>query len=88
MERAFEKLPNWPRLMSEPQAAAYLSIGKTTLRTKGPAPKREGRRVLYDRLDLDRWADRLGEQPGEDVDYAAECAEEERIWMERRRGKN
>lgn len=58
-----ESLPDWPRLMNEGQAAAYLSIGATTLREKGPAPRELGRRRLYDRLDLDRWADRLGGQP-------------------------
>src|SRR3712207_3561874 len=56
-------LPDWPRLMDEPQAGEYLSIGKTMLREHGPKPKRLGRRVLYDRRDLDRWADRLGGQP-------------------------
>ena len=53
----------WPRLLSECEAAEYLSIGTTTLREKGPAPKVLGRRRLYDIKDLDRWADRLGGQP-------------------------
>ena len=52
----------WPRLMSEPEAAEYLSIGKTTLREKGPPPKHVGRSVRYDIRDLDRWADRLDGQ--------------------------
>lgn len=57
--------PDWPRLMAEPEAARYLSIGTTMLRMHGPRPKRLGRRVLYDRHDLDCWADRLLEQPSQ-----------------------
>jgi len=58
-----KELPDWPRLMSEELAASYLGIGHTYLREQGPAPKRLGRRRLYDRIDLDVWADRLGGQP-------------------------
>lgn len=65
-------LPNWPRLMSEPMAAAYLGIGKTTLRETGPSPKHLGRRILYDRIDLDRWADALSGQPLDDTERQAE----------------
>lgn len=61
MERA--SLPDWPRLMAVHLAARYLGIGVTTLRHKGPEPKRIGARVLYDRRDLDRWADALNGQP-------------------------
>jgi hypothetical protein len=78
-------LPNWPRLMSEPLAAEYLSIGTTTLRTDGPEPKRYGRRVLYDRHDLDRWADRLGGQPLDVPEQLREAAEVERRFLEKRR---
>ncbi|WP_202393164.1 hypothetical protein [Alteraurantiacibacter buctensis] len=67
-----EKLPDWPRLMSSELAAAYLSIGTTTLRTKGPQPRSLGTRVLYDRRDLDRWADALS---GQDLDAAERTAE-------------
>lgn len=77
-------LPDWPRLMDEPLAARYLSIGTTTLREHGPQPKRYGRRRLYDRRDLDRWADRLGEQPLDDKAREEEAAEEERRFFERR----
>lgn len=52
--------------MPEPMAAAYLGIGKTTLRDSGPKPKNLGRRILYDRRDLDRWADALSGQPLDD----------------------
>lgn len=56
-------LPDWPRLMRVEQAARYLSIGATMLREHGPKPKRLGGCVLWDRHDLDRWADALGDQP-------------------------
>ncbi len=56
-------MPDWPRLMREELAAAYVGIGVTMLREHGPQPKRLGKRVLYDRHDLDRWADALGGQP-------------------------
>jgi len=78
-------LPDWPRLMSEPLAAQYLSLGATTLRSQGPQPKRYGRRVLYDRRDLDRWADRLGGQPLTVAEQTQEAAEVERRFLEKRR---
>lgn len=78
-------LPDWPRLMCESDAAAYLSIGTTTLREHGPAAKRWGRRVLYDRHDLDRWADRLGGQPLTVAEQREEASEVERRFLERRR---
>lgn len=71
--------------MGEGLAAAYLSIGTTMLRESGPAPKRYGRRRLYDRLDLDRWADRLGGQPLTAVEQRQEAGEVERRFLERRR---
>ena len=67
-----QALPDWPRLMRAPLAAAYLGIGETTLRTHGPTPKRLGGAVLYDIRDLDRWADALGGQPLDDSARAAE----------------
>lgn len=84
-ERAL--LPDWPRLMSEGQAAAYLSLSATTLRNHGPEAKRQGRRVLYDRRDLDRWADRLGEQPLDEREQEEEAAEVERLFLERRNAR-
>lgn len=56
-------MPDWPRLMSERLAAAYLGIGASTLRDRGPKPRKFGARTLYDRRDLDRWADALDGQP-------------------------
>lgn len=81
-------LPDWPRLMGEPMAAEYLSICVTTLRQKGPAPKRFGRRRLYDRRDLDRWADRLGGQPLDVREQQEEAREVERRFLENRRATN
>lgn len=78
-------LPNWPRLMSEQLAADYLSIGTTTLREQGPEPKRWGRRRLYDRNDLDRWADRIGGQPLIVAERKQEAREVERRFLEKRR---
>lgn len=80
-------LPDWPRLMSEGQAAAYLSLSVTTLREHGPSVKRQGRRVLYDRRDLDRWADRLGDQPLDDREQEEEAAEEERKFFAERKAR-
>lgn len=79
-------LPDWPRLMGEQMASDYLSIGATTLREKGPSPKKYGRRRLYDRRDLDRWADRLDEQPLDAREQQEEAAEVERRFLEKRRG--
>jgi hypothetical protein len=81
-------LPNWPRLMCVDLAAAYLGLGVTTLREKGPAPKEYGKRRLYDRIDLDRWADRLGGQPLTVAEQQAEADETTRRWLEKRRARN
>lgn len=83
-------IARWPRLLSETDAAEYLSIGATTLRGLGLKVRRLGRRVLYDRADLDRWVDRMDEQPVEPADQAREsAAEEERFFAARAaRGAN
>lgn len=80
-------LPDWPRLMDVELAAAYLGIGASTLRASGPEAKRLGRRALYDRRDLDRWADALGGQPLDHAARADEGADIERRVQERLRGK-
>jgi hypothetical protein len=46
-----------PRCLSREQAARYLGIGRTLLARIGPPPIRLGRRLVYDRVDLDRWLD-------------------------------
>lgn len=80
-------MPDWPRLMSASRAAQYLSISETSLRLDGPAPRRYGRRVLYDRNDLDRWADRLGGQPLTMQEQREEAAVVERRFLEKRRAR-
>lgn len=77
-------LPDWPRLMNVEMAALYLSRSPSTIRTRGPMPKRDGRSVLYDRRDLDRWADRLGGQPLDARAQQEEAAEVERRFLESR----
>lgn len=81
-------LPNWPRLMGVDLASAYLGLSATTLRQKGPAPKEYGKRRLYDRIDLDRWADRLGGQTLTVQEQVQEAAEVERRFLEKRRARN
>jgi predicted DNA-binding transcriptional regulator AlpA len=46
-----------PRCLSCREAARYLGIGRTLLARIGPPPVRLGRRLVYDRVDLDRWLD-------------------------------
>lgn len=55
-------LPAWPRLLSRKLAAAYVGLSIPAFEAevkKGawPAPQRHGRRVLYDRAQLDRALD-------------------------------
>lgn len=66
-------LPDWPRLMPVQTAAQYLGIGETTLRGLGIEGRKIGKRVLYDRIDLDRYADALGGQPLDDIEREAEA---------------
>lgn len=80
-------LPDWPRLMGEELAAAYVSLSATTLRAKGPAPARLGKRRLYDRRDLDRWADRLAGQPLTAQEMREEASDVERRFLEKRRAR-
>lgn len=56
----------WPRLLSEPEAAAYLGIGATWFRQgwqadppRYPRPIRDGRRLLWDIRALDAHVDAL-----------------------------
>ena len=80
-------LPDWPRLMGEVLAAAYVGLSPTSLREKGPEAKRFGKRRLYDRHDLDRWADLLSGQPLDERDEQDEAAEVERRFLEKRRAR-
>jgi len=70
-----ESLPDWPRLMREALAAAYVGISASMLREHGPSPKKIGRCAVWDRQDLDRWADALAGQPLDDNDRDAEGAD-------------
>lgn len=58
VSRDMSRFPDWPRLMTADEAAAYLSISANTLRTHVPiAPVRIGGCVRYDRKRLDEYAD-------------------------------
>ncbi len=76
-------LPDWPRLMRETMAAAYVGISGSMLREHGPAPKKLGRCALWDRNDLDRWADALSGQPLDEPERRAEADDAHRRIMER-----
>ena len=58
----------WPRLMDIPTAAFYIGMAEKTLRNRisrkaenpfSVKPKRAGRKVLFDKVDLDEYADAL-----------------------------
>lgn len=73
-------LPDWPRLMREEMAAAYVGISSSMLRERGPVPKHIGRRAVWDRNDLDRWADAIGGQPLDPAEREEEGGDiEERV---------
>lgn len=51
-------LPDWPRRMTAPWAARYLSVSETKFEAgvkagKYPAGKKDGRNVFWDRAELD-----------------------------------
>lgn len=67
-KRGFIVIQQWPRLMDVSTAAAYIGMAERTLRNglsrkaEEPfpvKPKRRGRKVLFDRKDLDAYADSL-----------------------------
>jgi len=58
-----------PRLMPAPVAARYIGVSETKLRGLGLPRKELGGKRVYDRVDLDAYADRLpyeGAQPEAD----------------------
>jgi len=62
-----------PRLMKEPAAAAYLGVSPGTLRKSCLSRRVWGGLRLYDRHDLDEWADALPyEGDGHDGDAACD----------------
>jgi len=66
--RALDSPSHAPRLLSVKEAAAYLSVSPWTIRSlgwNGEIPEvKIGRRVLYDRLDLDRFIERSKRRQG------------------------
>ena len=53
-------MPDWPARMGENMAALYLGVSPSTLRAgvqagRYPRPIRDGKRVLYARVQLDRF---------------------------------
>lgn len=48
-----------PRLMQTKAAAYYLGVSESKLRGLNLPHRRDGGNVLYDRADLDAWADGL-----------------------------
>ena len=68
-----------PRLMPAPVAAAYLGVSESTLRTLSIPRKALGCKRLYERADLDAYADSLPyvesvPAPGS-LDEGTECAD-------------
>lgn len=60
------RLPYWPRVLNEAEAAAYVGLSPTTFAKRvaegaipPPVPLSQ-RRIGWDRLALDRWVDGLG----------------------------
>lgn len=70
-------IPYWPRLLDAPKAAAYLGISATTFRAGvgrvWPEPVRVGKRVLWDRAQLDAAVDRLERKGASSADPLMEA---------------
>ena len=62
---ALAEMPDWPRLLSEEQAAAYVGVSLRAFRARigdpWPEALRFGRRKLYDRLAIDLAVDALSQ---------------------------
>ena len=61
-----------PALLGEKDAAFFLGIGETKLRTLGISRRKLGGRRLYDRRDLEAYIDSLAYE-GEDNGRANTC---------------
>lgn len=59
-----------PRLMPAPQAAYYIGVSESKLRSLGLRRRRQGGKLGYDRADLDDYVDSL---PYEDEDAENTC---------------
>lgn len=68
-----------PRLMQAVAAAHYLGISPTKFRTLGIPFKRSGANCLWDRLDLDRYADGLPYDPTKEEEEM-KCGAADRAW--------
>lgn len=60
-----ERLPDWPRMLSRDQAAAYVGVSTGTFAREvaagfWPAPLERGRRQTWDRAAIDRMLDQRG----------------------------
>ncbi len=77
------RLPDWPRLMPLRLACAYFGVCDKTFRALGIAPRRIGRRVLWDRADLDRWADAMAGMAARVPDRSVSVRATERRFYER-----
>lgn len=67
------RLPDWPRLLALPDAAAYVGVSPNHFREHIPLkPIRFGKRVLYDRLAIDEYLDTLSGRGG-GTNWAETC---------------
>lgn len=64
-----------PRLMPAPVAAAYLGVSETTLRGLPIARKALGGKRLYERADLDAYADSLAYIDPVTIEEDTACAD-------------
>ena len=62
-ENTGTSLPYWPRLLGAELAARYVGVSRSSFLARvgktWPRPKRIGRRVLFDRVELDNAVDDL-----------------------------
>ncbi len=60
-------MPGWPRALSQPLAAAYLSLSEGSFRAQVmpdvPPIHLTGRRIAWLKEDLDAWLDRRADRP-------------------------
>jgi hypothetical protein len=58
---SYSELPGWPRLLSLELAASYVGVSehlfKKNVGIKWPRPHRDGKRILWDRHELDMMID-------------------------------
>jgi len=73
MEKAMPKadISFAPRLLAEPEAARYLGMSATTLRSLGLPRKEMRAKRLYDRFDLDDYASALPYEGQDDTAASA-----------------